>query len=103
MDEVADKFVPVADHYLRVFSIAEYFRERGIIFWALGLWIIIHVQALPQVRFWQMRPEGRCTVGSYPELTVHTIYYGRRIGREAQEIVLNGKLPLKERDNLFDQ
>jgi len=50
-----------------------------------------------------MRPEGRCTVGSYPELTVHTIYYGRRIGREAQEIVLNGKLPLKERDNLFDQ
>jgi hypothetical protein len=50
-----------------------------------------------------MWPEGDCTVVTYPELTVRTIYYGRRIGREAQEIVLNGKLPLKERNNLFDQ
>jgi hypothetical protein len=94
LDEVAHQFVPMPDHCLRVLSIAEYFRKSGIICRALRIWVITHIEALPQVGFWPMRREVRCTVVRYPKLTIRTIYYGRRIGREAQKIVLNGKLPL---------
>src|SRR5262249_5208125 len=34
---------------------------------------------------------------------IRTIYYGRRIGGEAQRIVFDRTLPPKERHNLFDQ
>src|SRR5262249_40847858 len=103
LDEITDQFVPVPDHFCRVVGIAENFRKCVVVYRTLRTWIVSHVQALPQVRLWAMRPEIDRAIVRYPKLTVLTVYHPFRLCRESQSIVVDRKLPFKERRNLFDQ
>src|SRR5262249_22302542 len=103
LDEVADKFVPVADHRRWIFSIAEYFCEGAVVYRTLRSCIVNHVQALPEVRLRAMRPKIHRPVFRYPNLAVLTVDHRWRLCCESQRIVFDRKLPFKQGGNLLHQ
>ena len=103
LDQKTNKFVPMPNHRLQSFGIAENSRESLVVYRALRIWIVIHVEALPEMR---LRPMPRNF--SAPSSAIQSSPFaqfmtdGGSAGKR-NRLSLRPQVPLKKRRDLFDQ